>query len=356
MTSIRMTIIRMTIIRMTSKYASLRGLYTGKQLLRWVLILLAIPGSVLISLNVGAVDLPVDQVLRCLYWQCDSSLVQTVVWDIRLPRVLMGLLVGAGLALAGAILQICTRNPLADPYLFGIVSGAGLGAVIATLILPESLNLWLPVFAFFGALISVFLVLMLSKFLMRIDLILLGGVAIGFMLGAISQFLLYLGEPFATNRIIFWLMGSLANVELFQTGWLALILLFTLLLSLMMNRQLDALMLDDVSAESLGINSRKLRNRMLVVCALLTAIIVAWCGGIGFVGLMIPHIARALWGTSTLRLLVGSVLLGGIFLLWVDLAARQLLTGQEIPIGIITAAVGSLFFISIMVQTSIKKG
>lgn len=325
---------------------------------KWLILLMALafPASVLTSLFVGSFYLDPKDVVQCLLFECPNKTVETIVWDLRLPRVLMAILAGAGLAMSGAILQTCTRNPLADPYLFGIVSGAGLGATVATLLLPESLLVSLPLFAFVGAIFSVVLVLALSQYLMRIDLLLLGGVAIGFMLSSITQFLLYINEPFATNRIIFWLMGSLANSELSQGIWLLSILVVCFGISIIMSRQMDAMMLDDESAGALGVNVKKIRLGMLLLCALLTAIIVSWCGGIGFVGLMIPHIVRAFGAVSSKALITGSVLLGGFFLLWVDFLARQTLAGQEIPIGIITAAFGSVFFIAITIKTSVQKG
>ena len=293
---------------------------------KWLILLMAVafPASVLTSLFVGSFYLDPKDVVQCLLFECPNKTVETIVWDLRLPRVLMAILAGAGLAMSGAILQTCTRNPLADPYLFGIVSGAGLGATVATLLLPESLLVSLPLFAFVGAIFSVILVLALSQYLMRIDLLLLGGVAIGFMLSSITQFLLYINEPFATNRIIFWLMGSLANSELSQGMWLLSILVVCFVISIIMSRQMDAMMLDDESAGALGVNVKKIRLGMLLLCALLTAIIVSWCGGIGFVGLMIPHIVRAFGAVSSKALITGSVLLGGFFCFgWTFLATAD---------------------------------
>lgn len=311
-------------------------------------------GSLFFCLATGSVSLGAKDIASCLVLQCPDSLTETILWDIRLPRVFMAVLVGAGLALSGAMLQTCTRNPLADPYLFGIVSGAGLGATIVTTVLPADWQPLLPLFAFMGAMIAVVIVIALSRYLQRFEMILLCGVAIGFMFSAITQFLLYLGEPFAANRIIFWLMGSLANVAMSNVYWLAGALLVTCFVSLRFARHLDALMLDDDSAEALGVDTKKLRLMLLLLCALLTSVIVAWCGGIGFVGLMIPHIVRATWGTSGIKLVVGSMLVGGVFLLWVDFIARQALPNQEIPLGVITAALGSVFFVGIMIQRQIK--
>jgi len=263
----------------------------------------------------------------------------------------VALVAGMGLAIAGAILQNTTRNPLADPYLFGIVSGAGLGATIANISLGEQLAIALPLAAFLGALLAISIVLIIAKVLQRMEQLLLTGVAVSFMLAAITQFILYFGEPFATNRVIFWLMGSLSRVEMSNFYIIAIVLLITIFIITALHRQIDALLLGDESAASLGVNVDKLRLLMLGLCAALTATIVAYCGGIGFVGLMIPHIVRQVIGVTTLKLVIGSALIGGSFLIWVDIIARSALANAEIPIGIITSALGSIFFLFIMVKT-----
>ena len=171
------------------------------------------------------------------------------------------------------------------------------------------------------------------------------------MLASVTQFILYFGEPFATNRVIFWLMGSLSRVDMSNFYVIGSVLLVTILTIIALHRQIDALLLGDESAASLGVNVEKLRLLMLGLCAALTATIVAYCGGIGFVGLMIPHIVRQLIGVTTLKLVLGSALIGGSFLIWVDIIARSALANAEIPIGIITSALGSLFFLFIMVKT-----
>ncbi len=307
--------------------------------------------SFLFVIQWGATDLTSGDVLACLVGQCQSNMAESVLWQIRIPRALLGFLVGAGLACSGAVLQNVTRNPLADPYLFGIVAGAGLGVVIAHLFLPDLSIHLLPLAAFVGAITAIIMVLALARYLFRVELILLAGVAIAFMLGASTQFLLYMGEPLASNRIMFWLMGSLAGAEMTQVMVLVPVLLLSFVMALMVHRQLDAMLLDDDTAKTLGVNVTRMRALLLLGCALVTATIVAYCGGIGFVGLMIPHIVRAIVGVTSLRLLLGCFFLGGIFLMWVDVLAREVLSGQEIPIGIITSATGSLFFIALMVRS-----
>jgi len=307
--------------------------------------------SVFIALTIGPANISATDFINCLSGSCDNPMTEMVVWQVRTPRVLVGLVAGMGLACAGAILQNTTRNPLADPYLFGIVSGAGLGATIANITLADQLTVALPLAAFLGALFSVTIVVVIAKAIQRMEQILLAGVAVSFMLSSVSQFILYLGEPFATNRVLFWLMGSLARVEMLHFIVIATVLLSALLIIFAHHRQIDALLLGDESAASLGVNVNKLRLLMLAICAALTATIVAYCGGIGFVGLMVPHIVRSIVGVTTLPLIIGSALVGGSFLVWVDVAARSALENSEIPIGIITSAIGSIFFLAIMYKT-----
>ncbi len=307
--------------------------------------------SVISALTFGPADISIKETFSCLTGNCANAINEMVIWQVRVPRILVGLVAGMGLACAGAILQNTTRNPLADPYLFGIVSGAGLGATIANISLGEQLAIALPLAAFLGALFSVILVVFVAKVLQRMEQLLLAGVAISFMLGSITQFILYLGEPFATNRVIFWLMGSLARVDISNFYVIASILLIALIIILTLHRQIDALLLGDESAASLGVNVERLRLIMLALCAAITATIVAYCGGIGFVGLMIPHIVRLLIGVTTLPLIIGSAFIGGCFLIWVDVIARTALTNAEVPIGIITSAIGSIFFLFIMYRS-----
>ncbi|WP_016955826.1 FecCD family ABC transporter permease [Catenovulum agarivorans] len=299
----------------------------------------------------GAADLTFTDVYSCLFATCVDPLTQTLVWQIRLPRVIIGALCGAGLAVAGAVLQNTTRNPLAEPYLFGVVSGAGLGATIVSVVFKEASASYLPIAAFLGAILAIVIVMAVSvagKHTRKIESLLLAGVAVSFMLSALSQFILYMGDPFAANRVMFWLMGSLARVEMPHLYWIVPVLLIGLAIVVLLHRQLDAILLGDESAATLGINVTLVRVILLMVCAAITATIVAYCGGIGFVGLMIPHIVRRLFASTSLILVCGSALVGAIFMLWVDVLARTAVDGQEIPIGVITSIIGSLFFLTLM--------
>ncbi|MEP0357669.1 iron ABC transporter permease [Paraglaciecola sp.] len=332
----------------------------------WLLAIFAFI-SPIAGLFFGAADLSSQELVSCLLASCSSDVNQMIFWEIRAPRVFVGFLVGAGLAVAGATLQNVTRNGLADPYLFGVVSGAGLGASVATLLFDSqfaenmgllqlfpgiSFSLALPVAAFLGALFSVILVqiLVTRTFGSKTEHMLLAGIAVSFMLSALSHFILFMAEPFAANKVIFWLMGSLARIETWYAWVILPVLIISVLLLLLYGRHMDALLIGDENAKTLGVNVPQLRILSLAICAALTACIVAYCGGIGFVGLMIPHIIRNWLGVTSRTLITACILLGGAFLVWVDVLARITLPNQEIPIGIITSAIGSVFFLLAMRQ------
>ncbi|GAB2995401.1 FecCD family ABC transporter permease [Psychrosphaera aestuarii] len=306
--------------------------------------------SVMFALSFGAVEVPVDQVISCLFQDCDSSINTMIVQELRLPRVLLALFAGAGLALSGAMLQNATNNALADPYLFGIVSGAGLGAIVYNLLGIELGSVGMTFFAFAGALISVLLVMsvVINKAFKRPEIIVLTGVAVSFMMAALSQFLLYVSEPLAANRIIFWLMGSVSFASFNSVYLVATVVTLSSVILWLMRSSIDALLLGDEQAKSIGVNVDAIRIILLLFSAAMTAVIVAFCGGIGFVGLMIPHIVRWFGFTRMSTLIPAVLITGGLLLLWVDVIARTSIENQEIPLGVITSACGSLFFLLIL--------
>lgn len=309
--------------------------------------------SIILSMGFGTAELGFTEVLQCTFGECSRPIYQTILIDIRLPRVLLGFLAGFALAAAGALMQNVTRNPLADPYLFGIIAGAGLGATLSGL-MPEAMQaVTLPLAAFLGALLAVAIVIMvvMGNNWRRVEHLLLAGVAVSFLLSAITSFILYFGEAFATNRVIFWLMGSLARADYGALAWVTPVIILGCSISIICARQLDALLLSDESARTLGVQVNKLRIITLTICAAITAVTVSYCGGIAFVGLMIPHIVRPFFGITTVRLLLSAGLIGGCFLIWVDVIARTIIPGQEIPIGVITSVVGSVFFLFLMRQS-----
>ncbi len=320
---------------------------------------LALGLSCAASLGFGAAPVPLPRVLEILGQrlfdlqpaQAVSSAQDSIVWLIRAPRVVLGALVGAGLALVGTALQAVTRNPLADPHLLGVSSGAALGAVIVVLYLGEFIGLLsLPLAAFVGALVSMLLVLAIASRGGRLesDRLLLAGVAVSFVMMAASNLLLFLGDHHAASSVIFWMLGGLGLAR-WELLWLpALCLALALLLLLGLARALNALMAGEHSAVSLGLEPRRVRLLVFVCASLLTGVLVSLSGAIGFVGLILPHVARILVGAEHRRLLPVSALLGALFLVWVDVAARTLLAPQDLPIGIATAAIGGVFFVLLL--------
>ncbi|MGG2398828.1 FecCD family ABC transporter permease [Pseudomonas sp. SH1-B] len=315
--------------------------------------------SCALSLAFGAARVELGQVLTILAQHLFgmapempvSSAQDSIVWQLRAPRVLLGALVGAGLALVGTVLQAVTRNPLADPHLLGVSSGAAFGAVLVVLYLGEFAGLLsLPLAAFVGALASMLLVLAIASRSGRLesDRLLLAGVAVSFVMMAASNLLLYLGNPHAASSVLFWMLGGLGLAR-WELLWLpALCLLLALAVLLGLGRALNALMAGEQSAVSLGLEPRRVRLLVFVVASLLTGVLVSLSGAIGFVGLMLPHVARFLVGAEHRRLLPVAALLGATFLVWVDVAARTWLAPQDLPIGIVTAAIGGVFFVALL--------
>ncbi len=329
---------------------------------RYALLLIALGAlllvSCVVSLGFGPARVPVDVVWQILLnklfgigdknWSAGQ---EHIVWLIRVPRMLLGALVGAGLALIGAVLQAVTRNPMADPHLLGVTSGATLGAVIVVLHVGEIVGLLtLPIAAFIGALLSMILVLAIASRHGRLDSdrLLLCGVAVSFVMMAVANTLLFLGDHRASSAVLFWMLGGLglARWELLAIPSASVLLGLVLLLG--MARPLNALMAGEQTAVTLGLNARNVRLRVFLIASLMTGVLVAISGSIGFVGLMIPHIARRLVGAEHRRLLPVSALLGSVFLVWVDVAARTLIAPEDLPIGVATAAIGGLFFIGLM--------
>ena len=274
-----------------------------------------------------------------------------IVWQIRLPRVLLGAFVGASLAVVGATLQAIVRNPLADPYVFGITSGASVGAVVVILFGITTFGVYsLSAAAFLGALMALVLVYGLAQRAGQLSPIrlILAGVAISYVLSAITSFIIFQSDTAASGAlraVLFWLLGGLGGARWSYLALPAACVGAGTFYLVLHARHLNALLFGDETAMSLGIDANRLRKRLFTLTALLTGVTVAVSGGIGFVGLMMPHIVRLLVGSDHRRVLPVSALLGAIFLIWVDVLARTLVAPEELPIGIITALTGGPFFV-----------
>jgi len=306
--------------------------------------------SFLAALKLGVAQVSYGDLVNVIFSQTPTqSLMHDIVWQLRMPRSLLAFFAGMGLALAGSMLQNITRNPLADPYLFGISSGASFGVVIAMSFIGAA-GIGLSLAAFLGSLVAIILLLFVAGLTrhQQVESMLLAGVALSFLFSAFTSLLLYWSDPQAVTAILFWTLGSFARAD-WQNIWLPIVIvLMSFALMMTYQRQLTAMLLGDESASTLGVKVKKVRLVMLLASSLLTASIVSVSGGIGFVGLMIPHIVRFFVSQGGAWNPLLTMLAGGIFMLWVDIASRTLLNHQELPIGIITSAIGSLFFLVIL--------
>lgn len=320
--------------------------------------------SVVFSVSVGAVAIPFDRVVRIILAHLSPNGSTTpdwtatedrIVWMFRLPRVLLAVIVGASLSVSGATLQAVARNPLADPFIFGVSYGATMGAVLVLTFGAGTLSgtfgeLSLSVAAFIGALIAMLLVYLLAQHQGRVTpwRLVLAGVALSYLLSAITSYLVLRASQPGNNRIslmLSWLAGSLGQAKWEQLGLPAIVVALLTSYLILQSRSLNLLLIGDESAVSLGVNVEQFRIQLFVITSLMVGVVVAISGAIGFVGLMIPHITRMVVGSDHGRMLPIAALGGGLFMVLVDLIGRIAVAPEELPAGIVTAAFGGPFFL-----------
>ena len=336
-----------------------------------VLMIVIIVVSAMASISIGTVHIPISEVWNIeinkiqnmLHLGGDQSVLHgahyNIVWVLRTPRAIMALIIGALLALAGVVMQATVQNPLADPYILGMSSGASFGATFAiacgaTAIFTGALaNAGIAVWAFVGAFVSAMAVLLLSSVGGRTTSVklVLSGTIISSLFGAFSNLVITLfADAEEMMDITFWLLGSFggANFEKLLIPGVALIL--AILFFITQIRTLNIMLTGDETAATLGVDLNKRRRLYVFICAVITACAVCFCGVIGFVGLMIPHIVRGITGNNHWKLLPIATLVGAIFMSWADIACRVVLEHGELPIGIITAVCGAPIFAYIMIK------
>lgn len=281
-----------------------------------------------------------------------SRIREGIVWELRLPRTLLAAVCGAGLALCGAILQSLLRNPLADPFVLAISSGASTGAVLVIVAGIGGGLVGLASGAFLGALVAFGLVLALAALAGGgTERVVLAGVAGTQLFAAVTSFVVFSSaDAEQTRGVLFWLLGSLSGASWNDVAVCAGVCGLGLLLCLTQASALDALAFGEDTASALGVEVGRVRVLLLVITALLTAVLVSAAGAIGFVGLALPHAARMLVGPGHRRLLPATALAGAIFLVWVDTAARTLFAPQELPVGVVTALLGVPAFAAILAR------
>ncbi|MGC5748910.1 iron ABC transporter permease [Gluconobacter sp. NFX36] len=299
------------------------------------------------------------QTLKVAFWAGPYShdIAARIIWSLRIPRFFLAFLTGATLGGAGALLQAATRNPLADPFLFGLSSGAATGAVAVIVLCGDMLGIWTAAIgAATGALFATATLLLLiaarrkKNRVISTERVLLSGLAVSFVFSTLTNLLIFWGDRNTAQSVLFWTMGSFSGGSWAALPIVGIGFLTVLLGGLIYSRDLDALMAGEETAASLGIHVQKLRLCVLVVCAFGCAMTVALCGPIGFVGLIIPHLVRPRWGSALKRSFMPIMVAGGMLTVLADILSRCLLPSQELPVGIVISAIGAAFLLALLLR------
>ena len=323
-----------------------------------------------ISATLGSYPITVTEVysiiFRCLF-QPPETTKEVIVWDLRLPRILMGILAGTGLAIAGTIMQAILRNPLASPYTLGISAGAGFGAALAILLGAGLVGGKYLIIgnAFIFALIPTFVIIGLTRFRSATpETMILAGIALLYIFSAATTLLMYFGEAEAVKEAYFWMVGSLGkssweqlifqlklgSASIIMPGAVPAVLIVCIIPLMLKSWDLNVMSAGDETAKSLGVNVEQTRIFVLILASLMTAAIVSFTGTIGFIGLVAPHMCRIVIGADNRFLIPASGLLGGALLLAADTAARTIMAPVILPVGVLTAFMGGPLFLYLILR------
>lgn len=313
--------------------------------------------SLVIALQFGAKFISLDQIISALLSMIDvnatASMTNTIITDIRLPRLIYSVLTGIGLSLVGLLMQTVTRNALADPYVLGVSSGASTGAVFAIIMggLPFLGQYNTPIFAALGAALSIILVLLcVGKSNSPVKLILIGMGMTG-VFSALTMMIIYGAKHEAQVRsAMFWLLGSFAGIQWGDLPLTAIIVILFMLYIYMFNQDLDVLLLGNHEAAQMDLSVKQLQLSIVIISSVVIATLVSKVGVVGFIGLIIPHLARIIGGPKHKHTLLFSALIGSIVMIWSDVLSRALYSPEEIPIGVLTSLLGAPLFIWIIMN------
>ncbi|MFT5132043.1 MAG: iron complex transport system permease protein [Gammaproteobacteria bacterium] len=324
---------------------------SARFLLLFLFLMLLSALSIIFALSSGSVDISLAQVVKIILGD-DTGMQARVIMELRLPRVISGFMVGGMLAIAGALMQVLLKNPLAEPYVLGVSGGASVCALLA--MMAGIAGFWLNMAAFAGALFSIFLVFGLAQFggswnPLRV---LLTGIVVASGWGALISFILAVSPVTQIHGMLFWLMGDLEYAHNFKFGLAVLVCGFAL--SMIIARGLNLMARGDMQAAALGVSVQHLRYVVYFLASMLTATAVMQAGNIGFIGLIVPHLVRLLLGSDHRILLPVSLLLGGSLLVVADTLARGIIAPQQLPVGVLTAMIGVPLFLFLLQTTMIK--
>ena len=322
----------------------MRGFFIGAVLFVFLLV------SIGCGVAIGSQDIGVFDA----FLGVSDAATERILWDLRFPRVILAAVVGGGLSIIGVAMQTLVRNPLAEPYILGISGGASAGASLFYLgFLPPLLSksLTMPIAAFAGGLLSITIVYAVARSGSTVSVarLLLAGIAMAALMGAITSLVTFASpEAGKLRTVLFWIQGSLSGSRWDLVPVPAATTLFGLAALVAMSRPLDAMLVGEEPARSLGVSTEILKRLLIGLAALVTGSLVATAGAIGFVGLIVPHVVRLFAGVAHRRLVPASFLLGASFMIWADIAARSVVPAQELPVGAVTALCGVPFFLVLL--------
>jgi len=274
-----------------------------------------------------------------------------IIVHFRIPRIIMSVLSGAALTLCGAIFQSVFRNPICDPYILGISSGASIGAALAFILGLDFYLFGVTLFALVTAFLTLLFILAITQFskIKSSYIVLLAGISLNFLMASVLTLLIVLNHQ-EMQKIYFWTMGSFATVSYYDLLFFTPLFIICTSITFLLSKDLNIMQLGDKQAQSLGVNTQKIIYITLLISSIFIATVVSICGVIGFIGLIIPHLVRIIWGNNTKYLFVFSMLLGAIFMLVADTLARTVAVNTELPVGCITALIGAPYFIYMLVR------
>lgn len=342
-----------------------RAQYTALILLICILIIFA----ACFSVSIGAVNINTADIFKIianrisgreLFISGWEDKTETIIWNIRFPRVIMAFIVGAGLSVCGVLMQALTKNSLADPYVLGISSGASTGAVCAIILgWFDFMGGYSTIFgATLGAALSIFLSMRIAAVRGKItsSQLVLAGIATSALFSALTNLVIYGFHPGSdkTKTAQYWMIGSLSGASWGKTKYVAIVFAVSIMMVMLFVRDMDVLLLGDDTAESLGVNTGRIKRVIILMATMLTGVVVSISGVIGFIGLVVPHMVRAVVGSKHIRLLPAVILAGGLFTMLADVVSRVIRAPEELPIGIISALIGAPFFLY-LIKTGKKR-
>lgn len=339
------------------------------RILAIVILFILLIFSIIMAVNLGAVDMSASSVFRIIWGKMTESDLSgqfdkneiSIIWSLRFPKVLVAGCTGAGLGLAGIMMQALTKNSLADPYVLGISSGASTGAVLSLLVgtIPIIGKVPLAEGAFFGALLAAVLVFVISGagYKTNTTKLLLVGMALSALFSALTNFVIFLTpDSHQVQSAMFWMTGSFAGTSWSDVPLAASVLGVGLIFVCLMQKEMDALLMGEDIARNVGVNTKRVKILLILVSTILTSALVSMSGIIGFAGLVIPHVARTFAGTSHHKMIPITVLLGAVFMIWADVIARTLASPKELPVGVVTALFGAPFFLAMLKRSHYEFG